>query len=241
MKKVKEIPKFLSKIQNGRPSSNHLDSETLDKLVSNENFMDKLREATKMVIDAEYDDDFVVTSDNSEDTFPPVLLVKNNDLLKKMEQLVQMEKMMNSHLNGGVTNNDFQGEMQQLPRMQKLIAPKVSEINFGDFFPSKSERDDPQFLPILNPENSSKTKAVFPQSQSNVQDVRNDEIIFITQRTPGAEDEKLFNNFDFQPVSKSETSLKPVNQHVVSSKLVVEVGNLFSINHNIFSHSLRQQ
>ena len=132
MKKVKEIPKFLSKIQNGRPSSNHLDSETLDKLVSNENFMDKLREATKMVIDAEYDDDFVVTSDNSEDTFPPVLLVKNNDLLKKMEQLVQMEKMMNSHLNGEVTNNDFQFEVQQLPRMQKLIAPKVSEINFGD-------------------------------------------------------------------------------------------------------------
>ena len=227
MKKVNELPKFLSKIQNSRPSSNHLNSAALDKLVSNENFMDKLREATKMVLDAEADDDFVVTTDNSEDSFPPVLLVKNNDLLQKMEKLVQMEQLMKS--NDQLNKNDFHGRMQQLPRMEKLIAPKASELNFGDFSPSKSEKDGLQFLPILNPENSSKTKAVFPQSKSNIQEVRNDEIIFITQRTPGAEDEKKLDSFDFQPVSKSETLLKPINQHVVSSKFVVEVRNLFSI------------
>ena len=50
MKKVKEIqPDFLSKIEKSRPPSDHFDSEILDKIVSNENFMDKLREASKLM------------------------------------------------------------------------------------------------------------------------------------------------------------------------------------------------
>ena len=85
MKKVKEDPDFLSKIEKGRPSSEHFESEILDKIVSNENFMDKLREASKLMF-AGVSDDKIVIQDNSNraEPHPPIVLVKNNDFLSKL-------------------------------------------------------------------------------------------------------------------------------------------------------------
>ena len=175
MKKVKEKqPDFLSKIEKSRPPSDHFDSEILDKIVSNENFMDKLREASKLMFNGESDDKIVI-KDNSDrvEPHPPIVLVKNNDFLDKIQKLSKMEKL-------------------------------VSPVSFGDFFPSKKSEsaktnNGVSFLPIADPGKELNQKsggAVFPQSESN------NEVIFITEK-PSAplRIDAPQNRFNFHPVS----------------------------------------
>ena len=87
MKKVKEKqPDFLSKIEKSRPPSDHFDSEILDKIVSNENFMDKLREASKLMFKGASEDKIVINDNsNRAEPHPPIVLVKNNNLLEKID------------------------------------------------------------------------------------------------------------------------------------------------------------
>ena len=80
----------------------------------------------------------------------------------------------------------------------------------AQFFPSKAE-DDLQFLPISNPEISSKTKAIFPQNQKE-----DDEIVFITQK-PQVND---LNNLGFHQIQSPSLGQKSA-AHLVRSQLVV--------------------
>ena len=187
MKKVKEKqPDFLSKIEKSRPPSDHFDSEILDKIVSNENFMDKLREASKMMFNGPSDDKIVI-KDNSDraEPHPPIVLVKNNDFLEKIQKLSKMEKF-------------------------------VSPVSFGDFFPSESESVKPNkgvsFLPIADPGKELNQKsggAVFPQSESN------NAVIFITEKpSPLRIDAPPQNRFNFHPVS-SDGDRHVVNSQLI--------------------------
>ena len=192
MKKVKEKqPDFLSKIEKSRPPSDHFDSEILDKIVSNENFMDKLREASKLMFNGASEDKIVINDNsNRAEPHPPIVLVKNNNLLEKIQKLSKMEKL-------------------------------VSQANFGDFFPSKSEsvkQDDAvSFLPIADPgknQNQKSGGAVFPQSESNKG------VIFITEKPSPLKIDAPQTRFNFHPVSSNS------NQHVVSSQLIVGEGKV---------------
>ena len=221
MKKVEDdLPDFLSKIQSGRPSAEHFDSEILDKIVSNDNFMDKLREASKMAfghLEDEDEVDEVVITDNKQNSHPPIILVKNNDFLEKMKKLADKFTVNPS-------------------------APiATSQTNFGDFFPSKNAvSGDLRFSPISDPDKEifrqKPPSAVFPQSPPERKP--DDEIIFITEKPRPPGDENRFrpnalgdkskdkeNMFRFHPaVPQLQTLLVPPGgQHVVSSHLVVQV------------------
>ena len=223
MKKVEDdLPDFLSKIQSGRPSAEHFDSEILDKIVSNDNFMDKLREASKMAfghLEDEDEVDEVVITDNKQNSHPPIILVKNNDFLEKMKKLA--DKLT----------------------VNPSAPPATSQTNFGDFFPSKNvDSGDLRFSPISDPDKEifrqKLPSAVFPQSL--LQKEPDDEIIFITERPrnladenedrvrPSALGEKTGgkeNVFRFPPaVPQLQTLLVPPGgKHVVSTHLVVQV------------------
>ena len=71
MKKVSELPDFLDKIQTGRqpPLKLNFRDEKFEELVFNENFMDKLRQATELILDQ--------TEDNTE-SLPPIILLNDN-------------------------------------------------------------------------------------------------------------------------------------------------------------------
>ena len=208
MKKVKEDPDFLSKIEKGRPSSEHFESEILDKIVSNENFMDKLREASKLMF-AGVSDDKIVIQDNSNraEPHPPIVLVKNNDFLKKIEKLSKMEKL-------------------------------ISPASFGEFFPSKSESEKPNgvsgFLPIPDPDKRQNQKspgAVFPQSESN------NGVIFITDRPSPLRKDARDNRISLHDVSSEDDRFRlhdvipdgDSGQQVVTSQLIVGVNGLIII------------
>ena len=122
-----------------------------------------------------------VTTDNSGDRFPPVILVTGETLLS---------------------------------------GPPPPPPPVTQFFPSKAE-DDLQFLPISNPEISSKTKAIFPQNPKE-----DDEIVFITQKPQVNE----LNNLGFHQIQSPSLGQKSEVQahkaHLVRSQLVV--GNQIS-------------
>ena len=221
MKKVADdLPQFLSKIENSRPPFEHLSSTKLDKLVSNQNFMDKLRLTSEMILEnpnvdmKEVIEELKLSSEeNVKDPFeklrlasqmlpghtkvnskdqvtsdkdlPPVILVKDNDLLEKMEKLSQMKKLQST---------------------------QVTQLNFGDFFPSKSDnnRVKSEFSPIISSVNSSpqssQTKVVFPQQQ----EVRDKDVIFITEPPP-------------TQATVTKDILPPAtSQHLVMSQLIVQ-------------------
>ena len=187
MKKVKEKqPDFLTKIEKSRPPSDHFDSEILDKIVSNKNFMDKLREASKLMFNGASEDKIVINDNsNRAEPHPPIVLVKNNNLLEKI---------------------------QKLSKMEKLISP----ANFGDFFPSKSEsvkQDDAvSFLPIADPgknQNQKSGGAVFPQSESNKG------VIFITEKPSPLRIDAPQNRFNFHPVSSNSNQHVVSSQLIV--------------------------
>ena len=187
MKKVKEKqPDFLSKIEKSRPPSDHFDSEILDKIVSNENFMDKLREASKLMFKGASEDKIVINDNsNRAEPHPPIVLVKNNNLLEKIQKLSKMEKL-------------------------------VSPANFGDFFPSKSEsvkQDDAvSFLPIADPgknQNQKSGGAVFPQSESNKG------VIFITEKPSPLKIDAPQTRFNFHPVSSNSNQHVVSSQLIV--------------------------
>ena len=187
MKKVKEKqPDFLTKIEKSRPPSDHFDSEILDKIVSNENFMDKLREASKLMFKGESEDKIVINDNsNRAEPHPPIVLVKNNNLLEKIQKLSKMEKL-------------------------------VSPANFGDFFPSKSEsvkQDDAvSFLPIADPGKNLNPKsggAVFPQSESNKG------VIFITEKPSPLRIDAPQTRFNFHPVSSNSNQHVVSSQLIV--------------------------
>lgn len=196
MKKVKEKqPDFLSKIEKSRPPSDHFDSEILDKIVSNENFMDKLREASKMMFNGA-EDDKIVIKDNSDraEPHPPIVLVKNKDFLDKIQKLSKMEKL-------------------------------VSPVSFGDFFPSESESVKPEsgvsFLPIADPGKKLNQKsggAVFPQSESN------NKVIFITEKPSPLRIDAPQNRFNFHPVS-SDGGQHVVNSQLIVGEGKVRLQN----------------
>lgn len=187
MKKVKEKqPDFLSKIEKSRPPSDHFDSEILDKIVSNENFMDKLREASKLMFQGASEDKIVINDNsNRAEPHPPIVLVKNNNLLEKIQKLSKMEKL-------------------------------VSPANFGDFFPSKSEsvkqNDAVSFLPIADPgknQNQKSGGAVFPQSESNKG------VIFITEKPSPLRIDAPQTRFNFHPVSSNSNQHVVSSQLIV--------------------------
>ena len=171
MKKVNDIPDFLSNMKNQKPAEPLLNS-IQSLAASEENFMKKLLEASLALQDSEMSVGEVttLTRDNSGDRFPPVILVT--------------------------------GRPPQPP------PPPDTE-----FFPSKAE-DDLQFLPISNPEISSKTKAIFPQNQKE-----DDEIVFITQKPQVNE----LNNLGFHQIQSPSLGQKSEAQqaHLVRSQLVV--------------------
>ena len=175
MKKVNDIPDFLSNIQNQKPSEPLLNS--IQSLAAEENFMKKLLEASIVLqntemSDGDSGDSGEVTRDNSGDRFPPVILVTGETLLSA-----------------------------------PAAPPPPPPV--AQFFPSKAE-NDLQFLPISNPEISSKTKAIFPENPKG-----DDEIVFITQRPQVNE---LNNLRGFQQIPSPSLGQR---DHLVTSQLVV--------------------
>ena len=147
--------------------------------------MKKLLAASLVLQDSEMSDgdsgaSGEVTTDNSGDRFPPVILVTGETLLTG-------------------------------PQAPPVVA---------EFRPSKAD-DDLQFLPISNPEISSKTKAIFPQNQKE-----DDETVFITQKPQVDE----LNNLGFHQIQSPSLGQKSEVQahkaHLVRSQLVV--GNQIS-------------
>ena len=185
MKKVNDIPDFLSKMTNQKPAEPLLNS-IQSLAATEENFMKKLLEASLALQDSEMSVGDTsggggeVTRDNSGDRFPPVILVTGETLLTG-------------------------------PQAPPVVA---------EFRPSKAD-DDLQFLPISNPEISSKTKAVFPQNQKE-----DDETVFITQKPQVDE----LNNLGFHQIQSPSLGQKSEVQahkaHLVRSQLVV--GNQIS-------------
>ena len=171
MKKVNDIPNFLSQIQEQNPPPPLRSSIKRPK----ENFLQKLVEASLAVQDTDMRQS-EVSRDNSGDVFPPLVLVNTNALLTP----------------------------DNLPA--STVRPRMTE-----FLPSKSE-DDLQFLPISNPENSSKTKAIFPQNEKG-----DDEIVFITEK-PQVNELKDFGFHEIQSPSLVEVQ----QAHLVRSELAVE-------------------
>ena len=113
MKKVKETPNFLSSVQGSRPAPQHFNSSFFDQIASNENFMSKLREASKFVMGE-------MKSETQETTTPiPVIVVKNDKFLEKMKNL---EKIM------------------KLEEMLKPSLPQIEKLK-NDFLPSASDRE----------------------------------------------------------------------------------------------------
>lgn len=113
MKKVKETPNFLSSVQGSRPAPQHFNSSFFDQIASNENFMSKLREASKFVMGE-------MKSETQEPTTPiPVIVVKNDKFLEKMKNL---EKIM------------------KLEEMLKPSLPQIEKLK-NDFLPSASDRE----------------------------------------------------------------------------------------------------
>ena len=179
MKKVNDIPDFLSNIHNEKPAAPLLNS--IQSLASEENFMKKLLEASLALQDSEMGGDGgrdsdgesdAVIRDNSDDRFPPVILVTGETLL--------------------------------------TAPPPPPPSPAAQFFPSKAV-DDLQFLPISNPEISSKTKAIFPQNQKE-----DDEIVFITQKPQVNE----LNNLGVHHI-QSPALAQHQQAHTVRSQLVV--------------------
>ena len=180
MKKVNDVPDFLSNIHHQKPSEPLLNS--IQSLASEENFMKKLLAASLVLQKSEMTvgdggdggdsgDSGEVTADNSGDRFPPVILVTGETL---------------------------------------LTGPPPPPPPVAQFFPSKAE-DDLQFLPISNPEISSKTKAIFPQNPKE-----DDEIVFITQKPQVNE----LNNLGFHQI-QSPSLGQQSEAHLVRSQLVV--------------------
>ena len=174
MKKVNDIPNFLSQIQEQNPPPPLRSSIKRPK----ENFLQKLVEASLTLQDTDMRQS-EVSRDNSGDVFPPLVLVNTNTLLTP----------------------------DNLPA--STVRPRMPE-----FLPSKSE-DDLQFLPISNPENSSKTKAIFPQNEKG-----DDEIVFITEKPQVNE----LKDFGFHQIQSPSLVERPEIQqaHIVKSELAVE-------------------
>ena len=172
MKKVNDIPDFLSNMKNQKPVGPFLNS-IQSLAATEENFMKKLLQASLALQESEMsvgdNNGGGLTTDNSADRFPPVILMTG--------------------------------------------APPPPPPPVAQFFPSKAE-DDLQFLPISNPENSSKTKAIFPQHQKE-----DDEIVFITQKPQLTE----LNNLGLHQIQSPALGEKSEAQqvHLVRSQLVV--------------------
>ena len=116
MKKVKETPNFLSSVQGSRPAPQHFNSSFFDQIASNENFMSKLREASKFVMSE-------MKSETQEPTTPiPVIVVKNVKNDKFLEKMRNLEKIM------------------KLEEMLKPSLPQIKKLK-NDFLPSASDRE----------------------------------------------------------------------------------------------------
>ena len=132
-------------------------------------------------------------------------------LLQASLALQESEMSVGDNNGGGLTTDNSADRFPPVILMTGAPPPPPPPV--AQFFPSKAE-DDLQFLPISNPENSSKTKAIFPQHQKE-----DDEIVFITQKPQLTE----LNNLGLHQIQSPALGEKPEAQqaHLVRSQLVV--------------------
>ena len=128
-------------------------------------------------------------------------------LLEASLALQDSEMSVGDNNGGGLTTDNSADRLPPVILMTGAPPPPPPPV--AQFFPSKAE-DDLQFLPISNPEISSKTKAIFPQNQKE-----DDEIVFITQKPQVNE---LNNLLGFQQIPSPSLGQQ---DHLVTSQLVV--------------------
>ena len=129
-------------------------------------------------------------------------------LLQASLALQESEMSVGDNNGGGLTTDNSADRFPPVILMTGAPPPPPPPV--AQFFPSKAE-DDLQFLPISNPEISSKTKAIFPQNQKE-----DDEIVFITQKPQVNE----LNNLGVHHI-QSPALAQHQQAHTVRSQLVV--------------------
>jgi len=238
MKKVNDIPDFLSKFQNQKQHNDfnikHLfhrpeqpQSQNSIDVASNANFLQKLKDAQLSLSSLPTPQKLIQDPPNMQNSIPVIFV--NNNVFKPAEEVREEkftpapQKVITSAPQKAFTPEPVrtftpspQPQIPFTPAPQKVLTP-VSQPSPPQFTPAKNVAQGIQFTPINNPSTQSRPQtnlARFPQKE--------EEIVLITEKAPSLAG---FDNFGFHQIVAP--NLKPISglEQVVTSQLQVGGGS----------------
>ena len=238
MKKVNDIPDFLSKFQNQKQHNDfnikHLfhrpeqpQSQNSIDVASNANFLQKLKDAQLSLSSLPTPQKLIQDPPNMQNSIPVIFV--NNNVFKPAEEVREEkftpapQKVITSAPQKAFTPEPVrtftpspQPQIPFTPAPQKVFTP-VSQPSPPQFTPAKNVAQGIQFTPINNPSTQSRPQtnlARFPQKE--------EEIVLITEKAPSPAG---FDNFGFHQIVAP--NLKPISglEQVVTSQLQVGGGS----------------
>jgi len=232
MKKVNDIPDFLSKFQNQKHHSDFNIKHSFNRpeqqnnvnsidIASNANFLQKLKDAQLSLANLPVPQKLIQDPSKSQNPIP-VIFVNNNQFSPapqvKEETFTQAPQKTFAQV---LQENpvQFTPAKSEVQGLQFIPTPQKTPVAFT---PAKNVAQGLQFIPIANPKKPSPPKptrnfAIFPQKE--------DEIVLITEKAPSLAG---FDNFGFQQISPPNLQQNSGMERVVSSQLQVG-GSSFEI------------